>query len=114
MNLKYLVQNNQHSPFPWKLVSFVTVFFCAIAFLLWVGYMNREREVFLIHKVSSPNEKLRNLALYYYQNPGKWRKIFIANKAELLKTKKLYVGQKLKIPVTPARRQEILSQLKRH
>ncbi len=101
LNLKYLVGDSEFPAFPWGSLLGVLLFVGVSAFLVWLGYQYQSKEIVVIHTVVE-GDTLRSLALYYYQDPSIWSKIFLANRKQLQQDKKLIVGQRLEILFTPA------------
>lgn len=102
LNLKYLVASDERPPYPWGWIISWFCLFLLLGSLVYWGYRHQYREVKFVHTVTA-GDTLRNLALYFYQDPTQWYKIFLANRKQLLHNKKLVVGQKIDIPIAAAK-----------
>lgn len=106
LNLKYLVREQKSRPFPWQycICALIIIVLAAV----WGWQFTRKQEIAVLHKISR-GETLRTIAIYYYGDPSEWYKIFLVNREKLLQSKTLIIGQKIKIPLSRKRLNEILA-----
>jgi len=114
LNLHYIVQPASSHSISWSLVAVVGLFIGLIGMGFYLTH-RRETDKMFEHCVK-PNETLTTLASFYYQNPKKWRRIFLANRRqiiekELVEDESLKVGEKIYIPLTVQEEQELRKRL---
>ena len=98
LNLRYIMDKPPRTPFPWLFCICCLLLSVFIGTGIFMIVDKRRKQTFIIHNVIT-GDSLRDLACHYYNNPKAWKKIFLANRQNLMNRTTLIVGEKLVIPV---------------